>query len=106
MKSIYGGYMKKKLILFFIFVMPIILFADTGNIVGRVTNKTSGAPIRGVSIYLEDSGIGTYSKEDGTFVLRDVSLGEHTIYARFVGFRTLFALFQKKLTWKKTLLPR
>lgn len=81
--------MKKKLILFFIFVMPIILFADTGNIVGRVTNKTSGAPIRGVSIYLEDSGIGTYSKEDGTFVLRDVSLGEHTIYARFVGFRTL-----------------
>jgi hypothetical protein len=33
--------MKKKLILFSIFVIPIILFADTGNIVGRVTNKTS-----------------------------------------------------------------
>lgn len=84
--------MKKRLILFILsmlLVMPVLLSADTGNIVGRVTNKTSGNPIEGVSIYLEDSKTGTYSKEDGTFVLRDVSLGEHTIYARFVGFRTL-----------------
>lgn len=84
--------MKKRLILFILsmlLVMPVLLSADTGNIVGRVTNQTSGNPIEGVSIYLEDSKTGTYSKEDGTFVLRDVSLGEHTIYARFVGFRTL-----------------
>ncbi|MBC8416528.1 MAG: TonB-dependent receptor [Candidatus Cloacimonetes bacterium] len=84
--------MKKYLILFILsmfLVMPILLFADTGNIVGRVTNKKSGDPIGNVSIYLEDSKTGTYSKEDGTFVLRDVSLGEYTIYARFVGFRTL-----------------
>ena len=84
--------MKKRLILFILsmfLVLPVLLSADIGNIIGRVTNKSSGTPIGGVSIYLEDSKTGTYSKEDGTFILRDVSLGEHTIYARLVGFRIL-----------------
>ncbi|NQT65734.1 MAG: TonB-dependent receptor, partial [FCB group bacterium] len=80
--------MKKALLLLIIliFLLPISLLAQTGKIAGRIVNKRSGEPIEGVSVFLEDSETGTYTKANGTYLMQNVSIGEHTVHIRFMGY--------------------
>ena len=83
--------MKKTILLFtiLIFLVPISLLSQTGKIAGRVISKQSGEPIEGVSVFLEDSQTGTYTKENGTYLMQNISVGEHTVHIRFVGYRKM-----------------
>lgn len=75
------------LIILLIFLLPICLLAQTGKIAGKITNAETGETIEGVSVFLEDSKTGTYTKANGTFMLRDVPIGKHTIYTKQMGFK-------------------
>ena len=86
--------MKKTIQLFIllIFLIPASLFSQTGKIAGRIINKKSGEPIEGVSVFLEDSKTGTYTKADGTYILQNISIGEHTVHVRFMGYEQMEAI--------------
>ncbi len=83
--------MKKTIILFilFIFILPISLLAQTGKIAGKITNVKTGAAIEGVSVFLEDSKTGTYTKANGTYIMQNISVGEHTVHVRFMGYEQM-----------------
>lgn len=55
-----------------------------GTLIGRV-QSSSGAPVGGAHIVLEN-GLSTFSAEDGSYVIKEVPPGEHTIQATAYGY--------------------
>jgi len=76
----------KKLLVIVLILSTAICFAQTGKIAGKISIMGSGESIQGASVFLEDSKTGTYTKSNGTYILLNVSVGEHTVYASFMGY--------------------
>jgi iron complex outermembrane recepter protein len=64
------------------------IYAQTGNIKGRITNR-DGEGIQFVNITLKNSKLGTISNEDGEFLLKNIKVGNQTIVTQFVGLKSL-----------------
>jgi len=59
-----------------------------GTVTGSVVAATTGQPINGVQIAIEDPAIGVLSNANGRFVLTRVPAGTHTVQALHVGYAT------------------
>lgn len=63
-----------------------------GHLIGVVTDALSGDPLVGVHLYLVDkndelkTAIGAISDEEGNFQLNHLSIGDHRVEARMLGF--------------------
>ena len=62
--------------------------AQTGTIVGTVTDAGSARPMESAQVYIEGAGIGTLTNSSGRFLLVNVPAGEHTVIAELVGYRS------------------
>ena len=62
--------------------------AQTGTIVGTVTDAGSARPLESAQVYIEGAGIGTLTNSSGRFLLVNVPAGEHTVIAELVGYRS------------------
>src|SRR5512134_1309186 len=71
-------------------LLPGILQAQRGGVHGTVTD-TSGAPVSGVSITLEGTGLGTTTQAAGTYEFRNVADGIYTLRTRRVGYNPMSA---------------
>ena len=60
---------------------------DAGSIAGRVTEEGSLRPLSSAQVFIEGTGIGTFSNASGDFVLLNVPAGEQTVTVRLVGYR-------------------
>jgi iron complex outermembrane receptor protein len=58
----------------------------TGTVSGTVTNE-QGAPLAGVQVTVEGTGLGAVSKDNGQYVITHVPVGPRTIRVRSVGYR-------------------
>ena len=63
-------------------------WAQAGTIVGTVTDAASARPLESAQVYIEGAGIGTLTNSSGRFLLVNVPVGEHTVIAELVGYRT------------------
>jgi len=82
--------MRIRLIAVLIFILIVsMLQAQTGKIAGKVSNVETGDAIEGVSVFLEDSQTGAYSKKNGTYVMQNIPIGEHTVHVRFMGYESM-----------------
>jgi outer membrane receptor protein involved in Fe transport len=89
-KKYLGGYMKVRLVVISILIIfAAMLQAQTGKIAGKISNAETGDAIEGVSVFLEDSQTGTYSKVNGTYQMLNVAAGEHTVHVRFMGYEQM-----------------
>ena len=59
---------------------------STGTVSGTVTNE-QGAPLAGVQVTVEGTGLGAVSQDNGRYVITHVPVGARTIRARYVGYR-------------------
>ena len=64
------------------------LTAQTGTIVGTITDAGSARPLESAQVYIEGAGIGTLTNSSGRFLLVNVPAGEHTIISELVGYRS------------------
>ncbi len=64
------------------------------NIIGHVVSHDEHVPF--VNIYIEDTNIGTTTDVTGHYMMIDLPLGEHTLVASMVGYKTSV----KKITLK------
>lgn len=62
--------------------------AQTGVVQGQVWDVTMTEPLAGVSVVMEETTQGTITGPDGRFVILGVPLGEHSLAASRLGFRT------------------
>jgi outer membrane receptor protein involved in Fe transport len=59
---------------------------DTGAIVGRVTDKGTGAALVGATVDVEGSGLTATTDEDGEYTIREVPGGRHIVHAKYIGY--------------------
>jgi len=78
---------KLSFLLFLFF--PFILFAQTGKIVGTVTDAHSGEPLIGANVVLEGTLLGTAADIDGNLLILNVGPGTYSFRASYVGYQDL-----------------
>lgn len=74
---------------------PILLFsvvcltssgyAQTGSVSGQITDELN-QPLRGATIQISETTIGTSSNSEGTYLLDEVPAGEQTLVVSFIGY--------------------
>jgi len=79
--------------IFIILLSPVLAFAQNGTISGVVTSADSKKPLARVSVFLDNSAVGSASQENGTYFLNNVRPGSYTVIAKSLGYET----FQKKI---------
>ncbi len=57
-----------------------------GQIVGRVTDASTGTPLAGVEVHLGDAALAALSDSDGRYALRGVPIGTHHVIAHLLGY--------------------
>ncbi|HUG01192.1 MAG TPA: carboxypeptidase-like regulatory domain-containing protein, partial [Longimicrobiales bacterium] len=60
--------------------------AQTGRLTGIVTDAQTGEPLSGVQIFLEGTGIGTLTAENGRYFLLNIQPGTYTVGAQLIGY--------------------
>jgi len=75
-------------ILLFIFLFPIPLLAQKGNIKGRIYDVKTNQPIEAATISIQGSTIALASGADGNYIFTDVEPGFKRIVVTMVGFQT------------------
>jgi hypothetical protein len=72
----------------FIFLFPIPLLAQKGNIKGRIYDVKTNQPIEAATISIQGSTIALASGADGNYIFTDVEPGFKRIVVTMVGFQT------------------
>jgi len=80
-------------LLFLAYIILIALpgfksIAQTGTIIGKVTEVVTGEPLPFAHVFVNQTTIGTVTDELGSYTLKNVPLGENTIVFSFVGFKS------------------
>ena len=60
-----------KLIILILIFVPVLVFASS-KIRGKVTDKSSGEPLPGANVYLENTNLGSATTIDGTYLINNV----------------------------------
>jgi hypothetical protein len=71
-------------------LQPMIFTVEeprTVAIAGRVTDANSGQPIAAAQVYIEAKGLGVLTRQDGSYVLRNIPAGSHTVTVQRIGYR-------------------
>ncbi len=80
----------KKLFTIFALVFTAVLYAQTGSIVGNVTDKEiNGEPLPFASVVVKGTQKGTTTDFDGNFTIENIPVGTYTIEFSFVGYETV-----------------
>ncbi len=65
-----------------------VLYAGTtGKIVGKVVDKQTGEPLPGAGVIIQETGQGTATDIDGSYILLNVRPGTYTLKASYIGYR-------------------
>lgn len=62
---------------------------STGKLTGVVTDQATGEPLSGVSVFLEGTGRGALTAENGRYFIVNVPPGEYTVVAQLIGYQTV-----------------
>ena len=80
----------KRLLLFIILslllILPHALCAAGGSIAGKVTIEDTGEALPNAAVYLEGTETGTYTKKNGSYIIKNVPAGFQTVTVSFVGY--------------------
>ncbi len=70
-----------------VLILPVLLFGgETGKIVGKVTDPSTGEPLVGVDVYIENTDLGAVTGSDGGYVINFVPAGTYEVTASYIGY--------------------
>jgi len=78
--------MRGFLLTLFLFSITLVTHAQSFRLSGKVTN-TKGEPLAFVTIQLKEQGIGTTSKEDGSYAM-NLEVGQYNLVVSMIGYKT------------------
>lgn len=67
-------------------LLPVLGFAQSGSISGKVTDVKSGDALPGAQIVVQGTNRGAASDVNGAFTIRNIAAGSYTVEARFIGY--------------------
>ena len=71
-----------------ILLFPLISFAQTGTVSGKVSAIDSKAPLGKASVFLSNATFGTVTADDGTFTLNNVKPGQYDLVVSILGYES------------------
>jgi hypothetical protein len=82
---------------FFLLFLACFFGAYSQNTLrGKVISEESKKPLASVSVYLNNTSLGSITNEDGVFIIRGISFGKIRLVASCVGFETYVALIDPR----------
>ena len=72
-----------------LFCFLIILRASAGTIRGRATDATTGQPVIGATLILENTKLYNVSGLDGSYLIKNVPAGSYKIRISYVSYKTI-----------------
>ncbi len=86
--------MKKSKIIFSALIisllfLPRVFASDTGEIVGKVVDKSTGEPLPMANVTVLNTSLGAATDENGVFKIRQVPAGVYTVEAKYMGYQTV-----------------
>ncbi len=71
-----------------VLILPGLALAQKGTLAGKVIDAVSGDPLPGASVLVQGLDIGGATNSDGEYTIPNVPAGEHTVVARFIGYKS------------------
>ncbi|MBD3285968.1 hypothetical protein GF359_05705, partial [candidate division WOR-3 bacterium] len=65
-----------------------VLFAQTGQLGGRITDSETGRPLPGVAVSVSKTGKGAYTDHSGVYMIRDLPAGTCRIEISMISYKT------------------
>lgn len=78
----------KRYFLIMSLMIPLLIFAQTGTVKGKVFNSKTNEPIEFANILIQGTTIGSTSDLDGKFIFTGIKPGFYRLVVSFVGFET------------------
>ncbi len=75
------------LLLLLIVLTVIPSFAQSGKIVGKVTDVETGDPLIGANILISGTNLGAATNVDGEYIILNVPPNTYTLIARYIGYK-------------------
>ena len=63
------------------------LFAQKGEISGKVTDSTNDSPLIGANVVIEGTNQGAATDAEGRYVIKQLDPGEYTIMVSYIGYK-------------------
>src|SRR3990172_9730901 len=77
------------IILLIVLSTSVIFPGQTGKIAGTVKDKSTGEPLIGVNIFIEQTSIGAASDSNGDYFIVNIPPGEYTVVASMIGYQSM-----------------
>ncbi len=81
---------------------PLFGQASTGKIQGRVTDATTGAPIAGAQVVVDNTTLGNLTNDQGFYFINEVPAGLQNVRSQFIGYRAFVVEGQRILAGQTT----
>src|SRR5690606_2230134 len=89
----------KKIILYLIFLLPSLVFAESVSIHGKVVDAQTGETLPGAVINIPDLKLSVVADADGKFYFSDIpSRGRFLFEIKYLGYSTLLRSVDLSLT--------
>jgi hypothetical protein len=79
---------QKVTIVFFLFLIPLVVFGQTGKIKGRVTETGTDEPLIGANVIVLGTSLGAATDFNGEYTITNVEAGVYEVKASYVGFQS------------------
>lgn len=76
-------------ILLFFLGSPAVAQMGSGKLTGMVRDATSGQPLAGAQVFIEGTGLGTLTQENGRYFILSVPPGTYVVGAQLIGYATV-----------------
>jgi TonB-dependent receptor len=103
LNKLFLGLKKIILLLLLSFSASSSLYAQSGSIKGVVTDKSTGETVVGASVIIEGTFLGTTTDFDGTFILKNVPIGNVNLQVSFISYEPVIVEKLKIETGKELL---
>lgn len=71
-----------------LYVAPLVVFAQSGSITGKIFDAETKQPLAGANVMIVNTTFGTATNNQGSFLISGVSPGEYKLQASFIGFKS------------------
>jgi len=92
--------MLKRSIIIILVLLPLLLSAQVGKLVGTVADKDTGKPLERANVWIPDTKIGAATDANGKFFLPGLTPGKYTFNVSVIGYKTVILEDVEIEAWK------
>ena len=81
------GLLHRLLVILFWLKLSMDVMAQNGELRGTITDKKTGEPLFGATVFLIDTDFGAATNSDGQYVLSEIPASTYNIRVSFIGYQ-------------------